>query len=297
MYFGKRYAIVISLLALGNSVSGSHLFHNPLSQRFSKHMGSLLLAKNYGGHFNYMPKRKITGLEVAPIVVAGGGTLSAPVVVATTVAVTTGLVIGELIATGESPTAQKIGDVACEIGDKVAKTVDDIWPEEIAKEKYEEDQKKRDENEAIWSARMDAIQRGDVFPPLYDTADKGKSNDKGGKSSDKGGKSNDKGDKSGDKGDKSKGDDKGDKERVQVTPEELAKAWQEIKQDYKYSPQTGSHHLQKGGTPVAPGIDEVWRDRTHKGIECNKNGKHMGELDPVTRQIYKDGVPGRKTGK
>lgn len=83
-----------------------------------------------------------------------------------------------------------------------------------------------------------------------------------------------------------------------VNPEDFKqKTKQELKNDYETTKE-GGLRLKDNGTPLrmedGEVIHEIIPDYRHKDWEClDKNGKHIGCLDPVTKRLYKPAIPER----
>lgn len=71
-----------------------------------------------------------------------------------------------------------------------------------------------------------------------------------------------------------------------------------VKNNYKSTPD-GAKILKDGGTPIQEAKRLEW-DHTHNDVEAYKDiagKKHLGSIDPQTKQLYKGPVVGRKTRK
>lgn len=89
-----------------------------------------------------------------------------------------------------------------------------------------------------------------------------------------------------------------DNDRIQRTDIDLYTALKEIKENYKYDKQTDSYRLKDGKKPIQDKVHSLRIDESHWEFEAHDvRGKHLGAIDPVTKQFYKPSVLGRKLSK
>lgn len=86
-----------------------------------------------------------------------------------------------------------------------------------------------------------------------------------------------------------------DKSRIQNTPEDLAEAMKGIKKDYEWDNQEKAFKLKDHGKPIQEGVVYISPDYLHGELEAfDKKGKHLGAIDPRTRNFYKPPVQDRE---
>lgn len=77
-----------------------------------------------------------------------------------------------------------------------------------------------------------------------------------------------------------------EKSRITNTPQDLADSMKEIKKDYEWDNQRGVWKMKDNGKEIIDKVEYLKEDRLHNEIEMyDKRGRHLGALDPKTRQI------------